>query len=32
MQHLSAALSEQDIHAVAAWFAAQPLPSAEAKP
>jgi cytochrome c553 len=25
MQHLSGALSEQDIHAVADWFAAQPL-------
>jgi cytochrome c553 len=25
MQHLSAALSDQDIHAVADWFAAQPL-------
>lgn len=32
MQHLSAALSEQDIHAVAAWFAAQPLPTGETKP
>lgn len=32
MQHLSAALSEQDIHAVAAWFAAQPLPPRETKP
>ncbi len=27
MQHLSAALSAQDIHAVADWFAAQPLPA-----
>ena len=25
MQHLSSALSEKDIHAVAGWFAAQPL-------
>ncbi|TAN05183.1 MAG: c-type cytochrome [Rhodanobacteraceae bacterium] len=25
MQHVSSALDEQDIHAVAAWFAAQPL-------
>lgn len=32
MQHLSAALSEQDIHSVAAWFAAQPLPPREATP
>lgn len=32
MQHLSKALSEQDIHAVAAWFAAQPLPPREATP
>lgn len=29
MQHLSAALSAQDIQAVAAWFAAQPMPPAE---
>lgn len=32
MQHLSAALSAQDIEAVAAWFAAQPVPAAEAVP
>ena len=32
MQHLSAALSAQDIDAVAAWFAAQPLPVAGATP
>lgn len=28
MQHLSSALSTQEIEAVAAWFAAQPLPTA----
>ena len=32
MQHLSATLSAQDIQAVAAWFAAQPLPAAGAAP
>lgn len=32
MQHLSAALSAQDIQAVASWFAAQPVPAAEAAP
>lgn len=32
MQHLSTALSAQDIDAVAAWFAAQPLPAAGATP
>ena len=32
MQHLSTALSAQDIDAVAAWFAAQPLPAAGAMP
>lgn len=32
MQHLSAALSAQDIQAVSAWFAAQPLPAAGARP
>lgn len=32
MQHLSAALSAQDIHAVSAWFAAQALPTTEAQP
>jgi cytochrome c553 len=32
MQHLSAALSAQDIQAVAAWFAAQPLPAAGVAP
>jgi cytochrome c553 len=32
MQQLSAALSAQDIHAVAAWFAAQPLPAPETAP
>ena len=32
MQHLSTALSAQDIDAVAAWFAAQPLPVAGATP
>lgn len=30
MQHISHALSEQDIAAVAGWFAAQPLPAAGA--
>lgn len=32
MQHLSTALSAQDIDAVAAWFAAQPLSAAGATP
>jgi cytochrome c553 len=32
MQHLSTALSAQDIHAVAAWFAAQPLAAKGATP
>ena len=32
MQHLSAALSAQDIEAVSAWFAAQPLPAAGTRP
>lgn len=32
MQHLSAALSDQDIHDVAAWFAAQPLTANGAAP
>jgi cytochrome c553 len=32
MQHLSAALGAQDIEAVAAWFAAQPVPAAETAP
>ena len=32
MQHLSRALSAQDIDAVATWFAAQPLPAAGAAP
>ncbi|WP_426690596.1 c-type cytochrome [Rhodanobacter ginsengiterrae] len=32
MQHLSSALTAQDIQAVAAWFAAQPLPAMEATP
>lgn len=32
MQHLSTALSAQDIQAVSAWFAAQPLPPAETRP
>jgi cytochrome c553 len=32
MQHLSAALSTQDIQAVSAWFAAQPLPAPGAPP
>ncbi|MCA9531428.1 MAG: c-type cytochrome [Myxococcales bacterium] len=32
MQHVSKALSAKDIAAVAAWFAAQPLPSAGGKP
>ncbi|HEY1589314.1 MAG TPA: c-type cytochrome, partial [Rhodanobacter sp.] len=32
MQHLSAALDAQDIEAVAAWFAAQPLDAKGAKP
>jgi cytochrome c553 len=32
MQHLSGALSEQDMHAVAAWFAAQPLAAQGAVP
>ena len=32
MQHLSTALGAQDIDAVAAWFAAQPLPAAGATP
>jgi cytochrome c553 len=32
MQHLSGALSEQDIQAVAEWFAAQPLMAKEATP
>ena len=32
MQHLSAALSAQDIQAVAAWFAAQPLDAKGATP
>ncbi|OOG60565.1 cytochrome C [Rhodanobacter sp. B05] len=32
MQHLSTALSAQDIDAVAAWFAAQSLPAAGATP
>ena len=32
MQHLSAALSAQDIDSVAAWFAAQPVPAAETAP
>ena len=32
MRHLSAALSAQDIHAVADWFAAQPLDAKEATP
>ena len=32
MQHISHALSEQDIAAVAGWFAAQPLPATGAAP
>ena len=32
MQHLSSALSAQDIQAVATWFAAQPVPAAETTP
>lgn len=32
MQHLSAALTPQDIQAVSAWFAAQPLPAAGTRP
>ncbi|GGY30373.1 cytochrome c [Rhodanobacter panaciterrae] len=32
MQHLSTTLSAQDIHAVAAWFAAQPLATKGATP
>ncbi|WEN15657.1 c-type cytochrome [Rhodanobacter sp. AS-Z3] len=32
MQHLSSALTAQDIQAVAAWFAAQPLPAPETAP
>ena len=32
MQHISTALDDQDITAVAAWFAAQPLGSREATP
>ena len=32
MQHLSSVLSEQDIRAVAEWFAAQPLTAKEAAP
>ncbi|MEO9080458.1 MAG: c-type cytochrome [Rhodanobacter sp.] len=32
MQHLSKALSAQDIQAVAAWFAAQPLPATGTAP
>jgi len=32
MQHLSGALSEQDMRDVAAWFAAQPLATQGAVP
>ncbi|MEO7068035.1 MAG: c-type cytochrome [Rhodanobacter sp.] len=32
MQHLSSVLSAQDVQAVAAWFAAQPVPTPKAKP
>lgn len=32
MQHLSAALSPQDIQAVSTWFAAQPLPASRTQP
>ena len=32
MQHLSSVLSEQDVRAVAEWFAAQPLTAKEATP
>jgi cytochrome c553 len=32
MQHLSMALSDQDIHDVAAWFAAQPVAASGATP
>ena len=32
MQHLSSALSAQDVHDVAAWFAAQPLTAQGATP
>jgi len=32
MQHLSAALNAQEVQAVSAWFAAQPLPATGAQP